>query len=120
VHNLVGNAIKYTPHGRVSLTLEDGAEDVVLTVSDTGIGIAAGDLDSLFNEFDRSSNPEALAVPGSGLGLAIVRRIAERHGGGVSVRSVLGEGSTFEVRMPRSSAPSAGVGEVARGSVSQS
>jgi signal transduction histidine kinase len=120
VHNLVGNALKYTSEGDVTVGLSDEGEDVLLSVTDTGIGISSHDVDSLFNEFDRSSNPEALAVPGSGLGLAIVRRIAERHGGGVSVRSVLGEGSTFEVRMPRSSAPSAGVGEVARGSVSQS
>ncbi len=101
VHNLVSNAIKYTTSGRVSVRLEGDAEDVVLAVSDTGMGIAPGDLDSLFNEFDRSSNPEAQAVPGSGLGLAIVRRIVERHAGGVAVESELGRGSTFEVRLPR-------------------
>ena len=95
---------------------------MVLTVSDTGIGIAPVDFDSLFNEFDRSSNPEALSVPGSGLGLAIVRRIVERHGGDISVRSVLGEGSTFEVRLPRTAVTAgvAGVGAGASGSVSKS
>ena len=122
VHNLVGNAVKYTPRGEVSVGLSDEGEDVVLTVSDTGIGIAPVDFDSLFNEFDRSSNPEALSVPGSGLGLAIVRRIVERHGGEISVRSVLGEGSTFEVRLPRTAvtAGAAGVGAGASGSVSKS
>jgi signal transduction histidine kinase len=104
VHNLVGNAIKYTVEGSVAVGLTDEGEDVVLTVTDTGIGIAPGDLDSLFNEFDRSSNPQALAVPGSGLGLAIVRRIVERHGGSIAVRSALAEGSTFQVRLPRTSA----------------
>lgn len=128
VHNLVGNAMKYTSRGTVAVELSDQAEEVVLSVNDTGIGIAPEDLDSLFNEFDRSSNPEALALPGSGLGLAIVRRIVERHGGAISVQSVLGEGSTFEVRLPRtptSGAPvavptSAGVGRVASGSVTGS
>jgi signal transduction histidine kinase len=129
VHNLVGNALKYTHEGTVSVALSDQGEDVVLTVTDTGIGIAAEDLGSLFNEFDRSSNPQALAVPGSGLGLAIVRRIVERHGGHISIRSELGEGSAFEVRLPRSSpvrlapvAPvaSAGVAARASGSVSES
>ncbi len=104
VHNLVGNALKYTRKGRVTVTADDLGDDVVLKVSDTGIGIAAGDVASLFNEFDRSSNPEALAMPGSGLGLAIVRRIVERHGGSVGISSHLGEGSTFEVRLPRSPA----------------
>lgn len=104
VHNLVGNAIKYTHEGTVAVTADDEGDDVVLRVTDTGIGVAPGDLDSLFNEFDRSSNPEAQAMPGSGLGLAIVRRIVERHGGSITVHSVLGEGSTFEVRLPRSPA----------------
>ncbi len=104
VHNLVGNALKYTQRGTVVVVADDMGDDVVLRVSDTGIGIATGDIDSLFNEFDRSSNPEALALPGSGLGLAIVRRIVERHGGSITLRSALGEGSTFEVRLPRSPA----------------
>ena len=124
VHNLVGNAIKYTAEGGVTLELRDDGDLVLLSVSDTGIGISPEDIDSLFNEFDRSSNPDALAVPGSGLGLAIVRRIAERHGGTISVRSALGRGSTFEVRLPQTSArtpaPSARVGPMTRGSVSQS
>jgi signal transduction histidine kinase len=120
VNNLLGNAFKYTAHGEVSVTLADPGDEVVLTVSDTGIGIAPDDLDSLFNEFDRSSNPEALAVPGSGLGLAIVRRIAERHGGVVSVCSEPGRGSTFEVRLPRTAPASTGVGPGGSGSVHQS
>jgi signal transduction histidine kinase len=120
VHNLVGNAIKYTPRGSVSVSLRDEGEEVVLAVTDTGIGISPDDFGSLFNEFDRSSNPEAMAVPGSGLGLAIVRRIVERHGGRISVRSALGEGSTFEVRLPRTSVASAGVAVRGSGSVSQS
>jgi signal transduction histidine kinase len=100
--NLVGNAVKYSPDGgRVALALRADPDAVVFTCSDDGIGIAPHDLDTLFDEFDRSSNPAAHEIPGTGLGLAIVRRIAERHGGSVQVRSVLGEGSVFEVRLPR-------------------
>ena len=80
--NVVGNAIKYTPDGGDRLDRrahEDG--DAVVACSDTGIGIAEEDLGTLFEEFDRSSNPAAHAVPGTGLGLAIVRRIVDRHGG---------------------------------------
>ena len=99
--NIVGNAVKYTPEGgRVSLSLEQAGGDAVFSCSDTGIGIAHDDLGTLFEEFDRSSNPVAHAVPGTGLGLAIVRRITDRHRGRISVDSKLGRGSTFTVRLP--------------------
>jgi signal transduction histidine kinase len=99
--NVVGNAIKYTPDGGdVVLSVQQVADRVVITCGDTGIGIAEADLGTLFEEFDRSSNPVARAVPGTGLGLAIVRRIVDRHGGEISVESTLGEGSTFRVTLP--------------------
>jgi signal transduction histidine kinase len=99
--NVIGNAVKYTPPGgKVSLLVEHQDDSVLFSCADTGIGIADADLDTLFEEFDRSSNPVAHALPGSGLGLAIVRRIAQRHGGQVEVESRLGEGSTFKVRLP--------------------
>ncbi len=99
--NLVSNAVKYTPDGRaitVSLTRED--HQVVLRVTDQGIGISQADQHHLFSEFFRSTNPEAVAEPGTGLGLTIVQRIVERHGGRIDVRSDLGRGSTFTVRLP--------------------
>jgi signal transduction histidine kinase len=99
--NLVSNAIKYTPDGRaitVSLARED--HQVVLSVTDQGIGISSPDQQYLFSEFFRSTNPEAVAEPGTGLGLTIVQRIVERHGGRIDVRSELGRGSTFTVRLP--------------------
>lgn len=101
VVNLVSNAVKYTPAGgrvTVALTAYDG--QVVLEVSDTGLGIADQDHDRLFAEFFRSSNPEALRRPGTGLGLAIVARVVDRHDGRIEVESVLGEGSTFRVHLP--------------------
>jgi signal transduction histidine kinase len=108
--NVVGNAVKYTdPGGRITLALDvvDGgdAPQTVFSCTDTGIGIAESDLVTLFDEFDRSSNPAAHVVPGTGIGLAIVRRIVDRHGGSIGVESRPGTGSTFRVSLPLRSAP---------------
>ena len=101
VHNLVSNAVKYTPSGRrVEILLETVGEQAVLIVRDEGLGISEEDQAQLFTEFFRSSNPVAVALPGTGLGLAIVQRIVERHGGHIEVDSALGHGSTFTVRLP--------------------
>ncbi|CAA9396139.1 MAG: hypothetical protein AVDCRST_MAG47-3146 [uncultured Nocardioidaceae bacterium] len=99
--NIVSNAVKYTKEdGQVTLALHDGPDGPVISCADTGIGISGADLGTLFQEFDRSSNPVAHAVPGTGLGLAIVRRIVDRHGGEIFVESELGQGSTFTVTLP--------------------
>ena len=99
--NLLSNAIKYTPEGRgISVALSRDGGEVVLEVSDQGIGISDADRANLFAEFFRSTNPVALEQPGTGLGLAIVRRIVERHRGSIDVQTALGEGSTFTVRLP--------------------
>ncbi len=104
--NVVGNAVKYTrPGGRITLGLGTDDGHAVFTCSDTGIGIAEDDLVTLFDEFDRSSNPVAHRVPGTGIGLAIVRRIVDRHGGAIGVESTPGEGSTFRVSLPLRSGP---------------
>ena len=101
VGNVYANAVKYTPDGgSIRVFLERAGKDVVLSVVDTGIGIAAGDLSTLFDEFDRSSNPDARRRPGSGLGLAIVKRVMSRHHGRVEVESELGQGSTFRLVVP--------------------
>ena len=73
---------------------------MLLSVSDQGLGISDGDQVRLFDEFFRSSNPEATQRPGTGLGLAIVKRIVDRHDGEIAVRSEIGLGSTFEVTLP--------------------
>jgi signal transduction histidine kinase len=101
VHNLVSNAVKYTPAGgRVDIIVEGRGLQTTLTVRDEGIGISPEDQEHLFTEFFRSTNPVAVAIPGTGLGLAIVRRIVERHGGGIDVESEPGVGSTFRVTLP--------------------
>ncbi len=100
VLNLVSNAVKYTQRGRVTITLSHAGDEVVLTVSDTGIGISPADQERLFDEFFRSADPEAVTQTGSGLGLAIVQRIVHRHGGRIAVDSELGRGSTFTATLP--------------------
>jgi signal transduction histidine kinase len=103
--NLVSNAVKYTPDGgAVTITLEHADDSVVVTVADEGLGISEADVSRLGTEFFRSSNPRAVALPGTGLGLAIVRRIVDRHAGLLEIRSELGGGSTFRVRLPAASA----------------
>ncbi len=99
--NLVSNALKFTPPGgRVSLRAHTRADEIVLEVSDTGIGIPASEQRRLFTRFYRTSSAVAAAIPGTGLGLAITAMIVERHRGRVSVESREGAGSTFRVILP--------------------
>jgi PAS domain S-box-containing protein len=101
VQNLVDNAIRYTPNGgRVTVTVAQQPQGVVMTVSDTGIGIPAADLPHIFDRFYRADKVRNPASGGSGLGLAIVQKIVKAHGGQVEVQSVEGEGSTFYVVLP--------------------
>jgi PAS domain S-box-containing protein len=101
--NLLGNAIKYSPQGgeiTVSIAREttDDTDEVVLSVTDRGVGIPARDLGLIFERYRRAGNVESIA--GTGIGLAGTRRIVERHGGTIVVASREGEGSTFTVRLP--------------------
>ncbi|QIX25440.1 GAF domain-containing sensor histidine kinase [Nocardioides sp. JQ2195] len=99
--NLISNAVKYSrPGGTVTITVADKGDQVVLRVSDEGIGISHDDQARMFTEFFRSTNPEALQQPGTGLGLAIVSRIVHRHGGSIELESELGRGTTFVVTLP--------------------
>lgn len=101
VHNLISNAVKYTPAGgNVTVACSLEGDRAVLVCRDEGIGIALADQAQLFDEFFRSSDPAARSRPGTGLGLFIVQRVVERHNGVVTVDSELGTGSTFTVRIP--------------------
>ncbi len=103
--NLLSNAVKYTPGGRaVTVSLERRRGEVVLTVADEGLGISTRDQGRLFEEFFRSTNPEATAEPGTGLGLTIVHRIVARHAGRIELDSELGKGTTFRVFLPGAAA----------------
>jgi signal transduction histidine kinase/PAS domain-containing protein len=91
--NLVGNALKFTPrHGHVVVEVQAGEHDVVVAVSDTGVGIDPADLQRLFEPFERAKDARA---PGTGLGLAISSAIMELHGGRLAAESWPGVGSRF-------------------------
>jgi two-component system, OmpR family, sensor histidine kinase SenX3 len=99
--NLVDNAVAYSPVGtRVAVGTRRREGSVEISVSDQGIGIAEQDLERVFERFYRSDPARSRATGGTGLGLAIVKHIASNHGGGVSVWSVEGSGSTFTLRLP--------------------
>jgi signal transduction histidine kinase len=101
LQNLLSNAIKFTPEGgRVQLRAEADAGHVVLTVTDTGVGIAKEEQDLVFEKFRQSGNPLTREHAGTGLGLSIVRELSKLLGGEVMLQSELGRGSTFTVRLP--------------------
>jgi PAS domain S-box-containing protein len=103
LYNFLSNAIKFTPErGRVAVRVApEGADAFRIDVDDTGVGIRPEHLGRLFVEFEQLDSGIAKEYPGTGLGLALTRRLAEAHGGRVEVRSVVGEGSTFSVILPR-------------------
>ncbi|WP_412061469.1 PAS domain-containing protein [Rubrivirga sp. IMCC45206] len=98
--NLLGNAVKFTEAGSVTVALRADADDVVLDVTDTGQGISETFLPLLFDEFRQESEGHARLHEGNGLGLAITKRLSEMLGGTVAATSELGVGSTFTVRLP--------------------
>jgi len=101
VHNLVENAIKYTPGpGRVDVGLQERDGSLIVTVRDTGIGIALEHQHRLFEKFYRVRRRDTVHIKGTGLGLAIVKSIADRHNGRVWVESKLNGGSTFYFVIP--------------------
>jgi PAS domain S-box-containing protein len=101
LHNLVENAIKYTPEGgEVSMRLRKRGKRILFEIEDTGIGVSDFDKPHLFEKFYRSADRKAKKERGTGLGLAIVKSIVERHGGHVGVESELGEGSRFWFEVP--------------------
>ncbi|HJT79040.1 MAG TPA: HAMP domain-containing sensor histidine kinase, partial [Gemmataceae bacterium] len=99
--NLLSNAVKFTPEGgRVLLKAEAEGGDLVLTVSDTGVGIAPEEQELVFEKFRQAGNPLTREHAGTGLGLSIVRELCKLLGGEVVLHSDLGRGSTFTVRLP--------------------
>ena len=102
VANLVGNAVKFTPHGgSVHVAVEATDDGARVDVSDTGVGIAPAELPHIFERFYRGSRANEARGSGSGLGLAIVRSIVDMHGGTVAVESGADIGSRFTVHLPR-------------------
>lgn len=106
--NLASNAVRYTPHGRITFALRGNGARVGASVQDTGPGIAAEHIERIFDRFFRVDQSRSRALGGTGLGLAIARLLAQLQGGEVVVESAPGEGSTFMVWLHRAAAPAAG------------
>jgi signal transduction histidine kinase len=98
--NLVGNAIKFTESGEVALKVRNKQETFLVSVSDTGPGIAEHDRARIFEEFQQVDASSTREKGGTGLGLAIAKRIVEMHGGNIWVESTVGQGSTFSFSIP--------------------
>ncbi|MGH1482472.1 MAG: ATP-binding protein [Geminicoccales bacterium] len=103
--NLLSNAVKYSPEGTsVRLTAHRGYQnDIVISVSDEGVGIPKHELKELFQRFFRAST--STGIPGTGIGLHLVKHLVEMHGGEIDVESRPGEGSTFLIRLPINQPP---------------
>ena len=104
--NLLHNAVKFTPRGgRIDLTARADAAGAVLTVRDTGVGVDPKDLPFVFERFRQVDGSSTRAYRGMGIGLSLVKAFVELHGGTVTAESQPGRGTTFRVRIPRSSSP---------------
>lgn len=99
---LLDNALKYTPPGgRVSVSLVTGTSYAVITITDTGIGIAAADLPYVFDRFYRADPARSRDPGGTGLGLPIAQWIVQQHGGSIELQSQVGQGTTATIHLPR-------------------
>ncbi len=104
VHNLISNAIQYSPDGsRVGVGVSAGDGVVEISVTDQGVGIPEAERDRVFERFFRVDVARSRNTGGSGLGLAIVKHVVQNHGGDVRVWSQVGRGSTFTIRLPEAS-----------------
>jgi len=101
VLNLLSNALKFTLAGSVEVSLQEEGDSALLRIRDTGSGIPADEVPHLFQRFHRVQGTQSRTHEGSGIGLALVNDIVRLHGGRISVQSSTGQGTTFEVRLPR-------------------
>ncbi len=102
VYNLIDNAVKYNKQGgRADVDVRSDEDNVVITVSDTGIGIPAESIDRIFERFYRVDKSHSRTIGGTGLGLSIVKHGVLLHGGTISVKSTEGCGTTFTLTLPK-------------------
>ena len=99
--NLISNAIKFTTTGGVTVRLQETPTEVIVEVSDTGLGIPGSDLNLIFDRFAQADSSGVRRFGGTGIGLALVKETVELHGGVISVTSEVGKGSTFKVQLPK-------------------
>jgi PAS domain S-box-containing protein len=104
--NLLGNALKFTPHGgSISVGVRELPTEFLVEIRDSGMGVPPEHLDRIFDRFYRVPSPAGGKVEGSGLGLSICKAIVEEHGGRIWVESVVGQGSTFSFTLPKDPPP---------------
>lgn len=102
INNILSNALNYTPaNGEVKLEIRDEAENVAITLSDTGIGIAEDQLSKIFDRFYRVDAARSQHSGGTGLGLAIVKSIVDLHHGKISIKSIVNIGTTIDILLPK-------------------
>jgi len=101
IHNLIGNALKYTPEGgRVDVNVTEEQNRLVVGVADTGIGISGDEVERVFEKFYRAKDKRIVNITGSGLGLALAREVVRLHGGDITCDSQIDKGSTFTLTVP--------------------
>ena len=101
LHNLIGNAIKYTPpKGSVNVNVEVTENQLIVEVTDTGIGVSPEETELIFEKFYRSKDKRVAEITGTGLGLSVAREVIRLHRGDINVRSQLNQGSTFTMTVP--------------------
>jgi signal transduction histidine kinase len=98
--NLLSNALKFTDKGSITLRVEQTSLEILFSVIDTGIGIAIEDCEAIFQPFHQVDSGLNRKYEGTGLGLALSRRLAQLHGGDITVESELGRGSCFTLHLP--------------------
>jgi two-component system sensor histidine kinase VicK len=102
IDNLIGNAIKFSPDGGViTVDLSDQGENVLLSISDEGVGVPQDKIDRIFERFYQVDGSSRRRFGGTGLGLAIVKRIIDAHHGKIWVESAVNQGSTFHFTLPK-------------------
>ena len=102
IYNLLDNAVKYNKQGgRADVDVRSSGDDIVVTVSDTGIGVPADSIDRIFERFYRADKSHSRKIGGPGLGLSIVKHGVSLHGGSITVKSSEGSGTTFTMALPK-------------------
>ncbi len=101
LHNLIGNAIKFTEHGSVTIDAVEKDNEIIVSIADTGIGIPKEDHEKLFDSYTQLDEASTRSRGGTGLGLAITKRLIELHDGKIWLESEVGKGSTFYFSLPK-------------------
>lgn len=101
IFNLLSNAVKFTPEGgQIEMSVLRSSDHLKITISDTGLGINAEQLPYIFDRFYQADSSENQAKPGTGIGLSLVKELVDLHEGQISVKSEVGQGTTFDIRLP--------------------